>query len=189
MEFVRSDSTLKRCVLDKLNEEIVNIKGELSQVDAKLDAKLETRFKEFKDELISKRRSELQSYPNLATSNASTSAKGKGNLGASFPIFVLIEPIEVSTRGRVHVRENLFVMDFADKNMANLELIEPPSIEYTPFKLVEEVKDLELAAKLRNVDDFAVDLEHNKYRSLQGITCLMQISTRTKDFIVDTLML
>ncbi|KAF2608031.1 hypothetical protein F2Q68_00044568 [Brassica cretica] len=31
-----------------------------------------------------------------------------------------------------------------------------------------------------------VDLEHNQYRSFQGLTCLMQISTRTEDYIVDT---
>jgi hypothetical protein len=36
---------------------------------------------------------------------------------------------------------------------------------------------------------FQVDLEHNHYRSFQGLTCLMQISTRTEDFIVDTLKL
>nr|KJB84001.1 hypothetical protein B456_013G195500 [Gossypium raimondii] len=90
----------------------------------------------------------------------------------------------------VHPLEKLSVMDFVDKDIANLEPIRPPSIESTPFKLVEEVKDLkELAAKLRNVDEFAVDLEHNQYRSFQGLTCLMQISTRTEDFIVDTLKL
>jgi len=32
-----------------------------------------------------------------------------------------------------------------------------------------------------------VDLEHNHYRSFQGLTCLMQISTRTEDFVIDTL--
>lgn len=36
---------------------------------------------------------------------------------------------------------------------------------------------------------FQVDLEHNQYRSFQGLTCLMQISTRTEDFVVDTLKL
>ncbi|CAA6658493.1 unnamed protein product [Spirodela intermedia] len=50
--------------------------------------------------------------------------------------------------------------------------MKPPPIEDTPFKLVEEV-----------------DLEHNQYRSFQGLTCLMQISTRTEDFVVDTLKL
>ncbi|XP_021281829.1 protein RRP6-like 2 [Herrania umbratica] len=90
----------------------------------------------------------------------------------------------------VHPLEKLSVMDFVDKDIANIEPINPPSIESTPFKLVEEVKDLkELVAKLRSVNEFAVDLEHNQYRSFQGLTCLMQISTRTEDFIVDTLKL
>ncbi|XVF42600.1 hypothetical protein PTKIN_Ptkin01aG0377000 [Pterospermum kingtungense] len=90
----------------------------------------------------------------------------------------------------VHPLEKLSVMDFVDKDIADTEPVKPPSIESTPFKLVEEVKDLkELAAKLRSASEFAVDLEHNQYRSFQGLTCLMQISTRTEDFIVDTLKL
>ncbi|XVF30738.1 hypothetical protein REPUB_Repub16aG0084400 [Reevesia pubescens] len=90
----------------------------------------------------------------------------------------------------VHPLEKLSVMDFVDKNIADIEPVKPPSIESTPFRLVEEVKDLkELAAKLRSVNEFAVDLEHNQYRSFQGLTCLMQISTRTEDFVVDTLKL
>jgi ribonuclease D len=32
-------------------------------------------------------------------------------------------------------------------------------------------------------------VEYNHFRSFQGLTCLMQISTRTEDFIVDTLKL
>ena len=48
-------------------------------------------------------------------------------------------------------------MDFVDKDPMNVEPIKPPSIDRTPFKLVEEVKGLkELAAKLRAVDEFAV---------------------------------
>ncbi|XP_055807561.1 protein RRP6-like 2 [Solanum dulcamara] len=71
-----------------------------------------------------------------------------------------------------------------------IDPVKPPPLEITPFKLVEEVKDLKmLANKLRSVDEFAVDLEHNQYRSFQGLTCLMQISTRTEDFVVDTLKL
>lgn len=90
----------------------------------------------------------------------------------------------------VHPLEKLSVLDFVDRNIGDLEPVKPPPIEASPFKFVEEVKDLkELAAKLRNVDEFAVDLEHNQYRSFQGLTCLMQISTRTEDFVVDTLKL
>ncbi|CAJ1947892.1 unnamed protein product [Sphenostylis stenocarpa] len=91
--------------------------------------------------------------------------------------------------------EMLSVSNFVDRNPGDVVPVKPPSIDNTPFKLVEEVKDLkELVAKLRSVNEFAVvslivDLEHNQYRSFQGLTCLMQISTRTEDFVVDTLKL
>ncbi|KAL2900845.1 Protein RRP6-like 2 [Bienertia sinuspersici] len=90
----------------------------------------------------------------------------------------------------IHPLEKLSVDDFVDCNIGSLEPMKPPPLESTPFKMVEEVKDLkELAAKLQSVNEFAVDLEHNQYRSFQGLTCLMQISTRTEDFVVDTLKL
>jgi exosome complex exonuclease RRP6 len=44
-----------------------------------------------------------------------------------------------------------------------------------------------LASKLESVSEFAVDLEHHSYRSYQGFTCLMQLSTRNEDFLIDTL--
>ena len=43
--------------------------------------------------------------------------------------------------------------------------------------------------KLRVCQEIAVDLEHHSYRSYYGFLCLMQISTREEDFIVDTLQL
>ncbi|VFQ67444.1 unnamed protein product [Cuscuta campestris] len=89
----------------------------------------------------------------------------------------------------MHPLEELSALDFVG-SASVIEPIEPPPIEKTPFKYVEHVKDLkQLAAKLRGVDEFAVDLEHNQYRSFQGMTCLMQISTRSEDFVVDTLKL
>ncbi|KAK6139755.1 hypothetical protein DH2020_026515 [Rehmannia glutinosa] len=90
----------------------------------------------------------------------------------------------------LHPLEKLSVLDFVDKSDSISEPVKPLPLEVTPFKFVEEVKDLkQLAIKLRSVDEFAVDLEHNQYRSFQGLTCLMQISTRTEDFIIDTLKL
>ncbi|WVZ15230.1 hypothetical protein V8G54_012796 [Vigna mungo] len=90
----------------------------------------------------------------------------------------------------IHPLEMLSVLDFVDRNPGDVVPMKPPSIDNTPFKLVEEVKDLkELAARLRSVNEFSVDLEHNQYRSFQGLTCLMQISTRAEDFVVDTLKL
>ncbi|KAL0338766.1 UNVERIFIED_CONTAM: protein RRP6-like 2, partial [Sesamum angustifolium] len=86
--------------------------------------------------------------------------------------------------------EKLSVLDFVDRPDSAVQPVKPLPIEVTPFKLVEDLKGLkQLAIKLRNVDEFAVDLEHNQYRSFQGLTCLMQISTRTEDFIIDTLRL
>lgn len=42
---------------------------------------------------------------------------------------------------------------------------------------------------LSTAKEVALDLEHHHYRSFQGFTCLMQLSTRQEDFIVDTLAL
>uniref|UniRef100_A0A8C9JRS2 Exosome complex component 10 n=1 Tax=Panthera tigris altaica TaxID=74533 RepID=A0A8C9JRS2_PANTA len=58
----------------------------------------------------------------------------------------------------------------------------------TPCHFVSSLDELvELNEKLLACQEFAVDLEHHSYRSFLGLTCLMQISTRTEDFIVDTL--
>ena len=44
-----------------------------------------------------------------------------------------------------------------DRNVTSLKPMKPPPLENTPFKLIEEVKDLkELATKLRSVNEFAV---------------------------------
>ncbi|KXN88537.1 Exosome complex exonuclease rrp6 [Leucoagaricus sp. SymC.cos] len=42
-----------------------------------------------------------------------------------------------------------------------------------------------LLEKLRSSTEFAVDLEHHSYRSYLGFLCLMQISIRSEDFIID----
>ena len=55
------------------------------------------------------------------------------------------------------MKEKLSVVDFIDKSIVDVEPVKPPPIECTPFKLVEEVRDLkELAAKLRDENEFAV---------------------------------
>ncbi|XP_031094012.1 protein RRP6-like 2 [Ipomoea triloba] len=90
----------------------------------------------------------------------------------------------------IHPLEKFSSLDFLDTAVAASDPVKPPSLDHTPFKLVEKLNDLkELVLKLQGVDEFAVDLEHNQYRSFLGITCLMQISTRTEDFVIDTLKL
>eukprot|EP00117_Sycon_ciliatum_P039137 scpid29849/ scgid28969/ Exosome component 10; Autoantigen PM/Scl 2 homolog; Polymyositis/scleroderma autoantigen 2 homolog len=60
----------------------------------------------------------------------------------------------------------------------------------TPLTYVDTVELLEeMCGKLSAETEIAVDLEAHSYRSFQGFTCLMQLSTRSEDFIVDTLKL
>jgi len=44
-----------------------------------------------------------------------------------------------------------------------------------------------MLGKLRQASELAVDLEHHSYRSYGGFLCLMQLSTREEDFVVDLL--
>lgn len=46
---------------------------------------------------------------------------------------------------------------------------------------------LDMLVELKEAKEIAIDLEHHDYRTYVGLTCLMQISTRSKDWIVDTL--
>ncbi len=46
---------------------------------------------------------------------------------------------------------------------------------------------LAMLDELKEADEIAIDLEHHDFRSYAGILSLMQISTREKDWIIDTL--
>ena len=46
---------------------------------------------------------------------------------------------------------------------------------------------MELKAKLCAASEFAVDLEAHSYHSYRGFVCLMQISTRDADYLVDAI--
>jgi exosome complex exonuclease RRP6 len=68
-----------------------------------------------------------------------------------------------------------------------------PPVEYLPFEsttatfvdTVEGVK--EMLEELKQVKEIAIDLEHHDVHSYHGLVSLMQISTRDKDWVVDTL--
>lgn len=63
-------------------------------------------------------------------------------------------------------------------------------LDDTPFTFVDSEELLEeLRVKLSRASEIAIDLEHHSQRTFLGITCLMQISTREEDFIVDTIAL
>lgn len=64
------------------------------------------------------------------------------------------------------------------------------AFEDTAFTFVDTAAALRgMAERLAAAREVALDLEHHSHRSFQGITCLMQISTRSEDFVVDTLAL
>lgn len=68
--------------------------------------------------------------------------------------------------------------------------IMPTDINETQYIYVDtDVKLKAMLEELRKVTEIAVDLEHHSYRTFLGITCLMQISTRSQDFIIDTIAL
>eukprot|EP01022_Parablepharisma_sp_SALTPOND_P020992 TRINITY_DN395_c0_g1_i4.p1 TRINITY_DN395_c0_g1~~TRINITY_DN395_c0_g1_i4.p1 ORF type:complete len:201 (+),score=0.34 TRINITY_DN395_c0_g1_i4:70-603(+) len=62
----------------------------------------------------------------------------------------------------------------------------PKDLTKTPFTFIDSVESLKaLAATLEKEKEIAVDLEHHSWESYQGFTCLIQISTRSEDFILD----
>ena len=59
-------------------------------------------------------------------------------------------------------------------------------LDETPFTWVSTPIQLaELIDKLRRAREVAIDLEYHSYRTYTGFVCLMQISTREEDWIVD----
>jgi exosome complex exonuclease RRP6 len=63
-------------------------------------------------------------------------------------------------------------------------------MESTPLNWVRTSAELDsMLEKLRVAKEIAVDLEHHDYRTYAGFLCLMQISTRDEDWIVDLLLL
>lgn len=60
----------------------------------------------------------------------------------------------------------------------------------TPCTFVDTEEELfEVTERLRVAAEIAVDLENHSVRSFQGFTCLIQISTRKEDFLIDALAL
>jgi exosome complex exonuclease RRP6 len=66
----------------------------------------------------------------------------------------------------------------------------PLSLSETPFTWISTPEGLQkMLNKLQTAKEIAVDLEHHSYRSYSGFLCLMQISTREEDFVVDAIAL
>ncbi|CAI9731187.1 exosome component 10-like [Octopus vulgaris] len=75
-----------------------------------------------------------------------------------------------------------------DHQLQKSEAKFPKPITETSLGYIDTVGKLEdLCRDLAKEEVIAVDLEHHSYRTFQGLTCLMQISTYDQDFIIDTL--
>ncbi|KAJ2157138.1 exosome nuclease subunit [Coemansia sp. RSA 552] len=67
---------------------------------------------------------------------------------------------------------------------------EPKDWEQTPFEFIDTPEQLaKMMEHLQDAKEVAIDLEHHDYRSYQGFTCLVQVSSRSRDFVVDALAL
>jgi len=70
-----------------------------------------------------------------------------------------------------------------------------PPVDYLPFESTKaiyvdsEASLAKMLKTLKQAKEIAIDLEHHSDRSYVGFVCLMQISTREKGWIVDTLKL
>ncbi|KAH7098986.1 ribonuclease H-like domain-containing protein [Auriculariales sp. MPI-PUGE-AT-0066] len=79
-------------------------------------------------------------------------------------------------------------VDYPEHIFASPTLSDPASFDSVPFTLVTKPPQFtEMLNKLKKANEIAVDLEHHSYRSYGGFLCLMQLSTRGEDFVVDLL--
>lgn len=68
--------------------------------------------------------------------------------------------------------------------------IPPIALEDTPLVLVVTPDELDsMIFELRGLKEIAVDVEHHSYRTFLGLSCVIQISTREKDYVIDALTL
>lgn len=79
-------------------------------------------------------------------------------------------------------------MEYPERVFKQSEPIKYSPIDETSATWVDTYEGvLEMLEELKKAGEIAIDLEHHDYRTYIGLTCLMQISTRDKDWIVDTL--
>ena len=73
-------------------------------------------------------------------------------------------------------------------DISALQLSMPPADQ--PFEYVDSEDELgRIVDELSGYKEIGIDLEHHSHRSFAGITCLIQLSTRDKDYVLDTIAL
>ncbi|KAK1986459.1 exonuclease [Colletotrichum cereale] len=97
-----------------------------------------------------------------------------------------------STDGRIRYKHpyeaEILEAKYPDRVYEQAEPIPWQPVEITEATYVDTYEGvLEMLEDLKKAKEIAVDLEHHDFRTYVGLTSLMQISTREKDWIVDTL--
>jgi exosome complex exonuclease RRP6 len=122
----------------------------------------------------------------------------EGNIGAeNITAYVissrrhcLTEMSEIVTRNAHPYRYEIRHISYPPQMFTSSPPIPPKSFADTPFNWVAAPSEFRvMLEKLRKAPEIAVDMEHHSYRSFSGFVCLMQISTREEDWVVDTLLL
>lgn len=127
-------------------------------------------------------RPQLKFLEKINNSNAPFSCKLKEKLHARKPYSGAGHPYEFEIKN----------IEYSSKQLAFSGAVKPMPIEQQPFLWIDTpdaLADLIASLTRSSVEELAVDLEHHNYRSFLGFTCLMQISTRSSDYLIDTLAL
>jgi hypothetical protein len=79
-------------------------------------------------------------------------------------------------------------MQYPDRLFQILDPIPPQPVETTSATWVDTYEGVvDMLQELKQAKEIAVDLEHHDFRTYIGLVSLLQISTREKDWVVDTL--
>ncbi|KAG5980671.1 hypothetical protein E4U55_003791 [Claviceps digitariae] len=79
-------------------------------------------------------------------------------------------------------------MKYPERTFKKQEPIPSQDAESTQAIWVDTFEGVKaMLEELKKAKEIAVDLEHHDFRTYTGLVCLMQVSTRDKDWIVDTL--
>ncbi|KAL3318939.1 Exosome component 10 [Cichlidogyrus casuarinus] len=84
-------------------------------------------------------------------------------------------------------------IDHLEAQLSNFSMeshSKPSDLDSVQFSFIDTPQALQqMIDELKQFTEIAVDLEHHSYRTYFGLTCLMQISSPKKDYLIDTLAL
>jgi len=99
-----------------------------------------------------------------------------------------LQPIEDGTGIRHPYETEIRDLEFPEHLYKEAEPIKYQPVGDSSATFVDTYEGvLEMLEELKTAKEIAIDTEHHDFRSYQGLLSLMQISTRDKDWIVDTL--